>query len=230
MTQRITDAHQTPLTLEKRGCKFRPVESSTGVDGRSARWMGHSGTGRGRFLQIPEGASRMKKLLVVFGMITLVGCGGGGGSSPTPVATPTPAPPAAAITATGNGALVLHPSINRTFAIAMETPLRIRETAGGTADWNFARMAFFLNGREIERVEAGADVIRTAGATRITPNANSAYNLVFRFNSDDFDRIDITLGFTDVNTGRQFTAAVDGSTFTDVNLSLTPLFRKTNPL
>ncbi len=164
-------------------------------------------------------------ILVVLGMVFLVGCGGSSPSAPTPVAVATPTPAAAAIAATGNGALVIHPSANRTFSIAMETPLRIRETGGGTADWNFARMAFFLNGREIERIEAGADVIRTAGATRITPNSNTAYNLVFRFNSDDFDRIDITLGFSDVNTGRQFTTTVDGATFTDVNLSLTPLFR-----
>jgi hypothetical protein len=66
-------------------------------------------------------------------------------------------------------------------------------------------------------------------ATRITPNANSAYNLIFRFNSDNFDRIDITLGFTDVNTGRSFTAAIDFNSFTDVNLSLTPLFRGVRP-
>ena len=107
----------------------------------------------------------------------------------------------------------------------METPIRVRETGGGTADWNFARLAFFRRGVEIERVEAGADVIRTAGATRITPSSNSAYNLIFRFNSDDFDRLDITLGFTDINTARQFTTLVPGTSFTDVNISLTPLFR-----
>lgn len=167
----------------------------------------------------------MKKSLVVLAMMAAVGCGGGSSSSPTPVVVATPTPAAAAIAGTANGALVLHPSLNPTFAIAMETPIRIRETGGGTADWNFARMAFFLNGREIERVEAGADTIRAAGATRITPSANSAYNLVFRFNSDDFDRIDLILGFSDVNTGRQFTVAVDTNAFTDVNFSLNPMFR-----
>lgn len=166
----------------------------------------------------------MKKSLVVLAIMA-VGCGGGSSSSPTPVVVATPTPAPAAITATANGALVLHPSSNRTFSIAMETPVRIRETGGGTADWNFARLSFFRGGREIERLEAGAEVIRTAGATRITPNANSAYNLVFRFNSDDFERFDLTLGFSDVNTGRQFTVAVDTNGFTDVNISLTPLFR-----
>lgn len=155
------------------------------------------------------------------------GCGGSSPSSPTPVVVATPTPPAAAITATGNGALVLHPSIVSAFAIAMETPIRIRETAGGAADWNFARLAFFRRGVEIERLEAGADTIRAAGASRIIGNSDAAYNLLFRFNSDDFDRIDITLGFTDVNTGRQFTTLVVG--FTDVNISLTPLFKGIRP-
>lgn len=168
----------------------------------------------------------MKKSMVILAMVVAVGCGGGGSStSPTPAAVPTPTPAAAAIAGTANGALVLHPSLNPAFSVAMETPIRIRETGGGTADWNFARMAFFLNGREVERVEAGATIIQAAGATRITPNANSTYNLIFRFNSDDFDRIDLTLGFSDVNTGRQFTVAVDTNAFTDVNISLTPLFR-----
>ena len=166
----------------------------------------------------------MKKLLMVLTAIS-AGCGGGSSPTPIPAAVATPTPAAAAVTATGNGALVLHPSANRSFSVAMETPIRVRETGGGTADWNFARLAFFRRGVEIERLEVGADVIRTAGATRITPNSNSAYNLIFRFNSDDFDRLDITLGFTDINTGRQFTALVPGSSFTDVNISLTPLFR-----
>ena len=158
-------------------------------------------------------------------MAISIGCGGGSPSSPTPVAVPTPTPAAAAVTATGNGALVLHPSAIRTFGVAMETPIRVRETGGGTADWNFARMAFFRGNTEIERVEVGADIIRTAGATRIAPSSNAAYNLVFRFNSDDFDRIDITLGFADIVTGRQFTALVPFNSFTDVNISLTPLLR-----
>ena len=162
--------------------------------------------------------------------IIAVGCGGGTSSSPTPVAIPTPTPAAAAVTATGNGNLVLHPSANPAFGLAMETPIRVRETGGGTADWNFARLAFFRNNREIERIEVGADVIRTAGATRIGANSDGSYRLVFRFNSDDFDRIDITLGFSDLSTARQFTAVVPFNSFTDVALSLTPLFRNSTPM
>lgn len=152
-------------------------------------------------------------------------CGGSSSTSPTPVAVPTPTPPAAAVTATGNGVLVLHPSLNPTFGVAMETPIRVRETGGGTADWNFARLSFFKSGREIERVEAGADTIAAAGAARINPNSDKTYNLLFRFNSSDFDDIQITLGFADAVTGRQITATVSLSSFTDVNVSFTPLLR-----
>jgi hypothetical protein len=46
---------------------------------------------------------------------------------------------------------------------------------------------------------------------------------VFRFNSQDFDRIDITLGFSDVKDARQFSIVVPGNSFTSVDINLTPL-------
>lgn len=168
----------------------------------------------------------MKKLMwAVAALGVAYGCGGGSSTAPTPVAVATPTPAAAAVTATGNGALVLHPSASRTFTYGIETPVRVRETGGGTADWNFARLAFFLGSREIERVEIGATDIRTAGVTRISPSSDATYRLGFRFNSDDFDRIDITLGFADVATGRQFTVLVPFNSFSDVLFSNTPLLR-----
>jgi hypothetical protein len=105
----------------------------------------------------------------------------------------------------------------------MEMPVRIRETGGGTADWNFARLAFFRRGVEIERVEIGATAISAAGVTRITPNSNAAYTLTFRFNSDNFDRIDVTLGFGDIATARQFTALIPFEQFSCCNISTVPL-------
>ena len=167
----------------------------------------------------------MRKLAVLALLLALPGCGGGGNNVTTPPVTQPPTP-AAAITTAGAGSLVLHPSINPTFAIAMETPIRITETAGGSADWGFARMSLFLNGREIERAELGATDIRAAGFGRIGANSNGVYKVVFRFNSDDFDRIDMTLGFSDAKDGRQFTTTAAGTTFTDVTLSFTPLSLK----
>jgi hypothetical protein len=148
------------------------------------------------------------------------------GSSPTsPPPPPTPPPtPAAAITATGSGALVVHPSLDSRFGFALETPIRITETGGGSADWDFARISIFKSGAEIERYELGADVIDKAGYKRITAKSDKVYTVVYRLNSDDFDRVDITLGFGDLKDARQFTAAVPFGSFTGVNLSLTPMF------
>ena len=163
----------------------------------------------------------MRRLAALSLFLALAACDGDDGVRATP--PPPPLPPAATITAAGSGALVLHPSLNPTYAIAMETPIRITETAGGSADWGFARLSFFLNGREVERAELSANDIRAAGFGRIAANSNAVYNVIFRFNSDDFDRLDLTLGFSDVRDGRQFTVTVSGNTFTDVNIGLNPL-------
>jgi hypothetical protein len=160
--------------------------------------------------------------------LSLSGCGSSGGSSsPTPVTQP-PAP-AASITAAGAGALVLHPSLNPVFGVAMETPIRITETGGGTADWNFARMQIFRRGAEVERLELTATTIAAAGATRIAASSTTTRNVIFRFNTDDFDNIVITLGFADLKDGRQFQANVSFGTFSDVTVSVTPLTRRYSP-
>lgn len=156
------------------------------------------------------------------GLTAILSCGGGSGA-PTPVTTTLPPVPSAAITSTGEGALVIHPSLDTRFGFALETPIRITETTGGTADWNFARIAFFRNGAEIERNELGSDTIRAAGFGRIAARSNQLVRVAFRLNSDDFDRVDITLGFGDVKDGRQFTALVPFTSFTDVTISPTPL-------
>jgi hypothetical protein len=166
----------------------------------------------------------MKKLaLGALALSLLAGCG----SSPTEPPPPPPPPPtpAANITATGGGNLVVHPSIDPTYAVALEAPIRIIESAGGSADWNYARLALFLRGSEIERAEIGAGTIEAAGYTRIGVNSNQVYRTIFRFNSDDFDRFDVTLGFTDRKDGRTFTVAVPAQSFPDVALSFTPMSR-----
>jgi hypothetical protein len=84
----------------------------------------------------------------------------------------------------GNGALVIHPSLDSRFGCALETPMRITETAGGTADWNFARFHTFLAGREVERNEIGSDVIRNAGYGRVAASSNQTVTALFRINSD----------------------------------------------
>jgi hypothetical protein len=155
-------------------------------------------------------------------MMGAMGCGGG--STPTAPPVPTPPPtPAVTITANGEGNLVIHPSLDTRFTFALETPIRITETAGGTADWNFARISYFQAGREIERYELGSNDIRAAGVSRISARSNQLMRIAFRNNSDEFDRVDIVLGFADLRDGRQFTVQVPATSFTDVSISLTPL-------
>jgi hypothetical protein len=130
-----------------------------------------------------------------------------------------------AITAIGEGTLVLHPSISPTYTFTLETPVRIQETGGGTADWNFARFSVIKSGREVERGEIGSDVIRAAGYSRIQARANSLYTLYFRFNSDDFDDLQLTLGFADLKDARQFTVNVNTGWSSTVVVSPTPASR-----
>jgi hypothetical protein len=172
----------------------------------------------------------MLRRFLAVGLLAVLGaCGGGGdggGGGGGTVVAPTRD---AAITANGSGALVLHPSINPTYFFALETPIRIQETGGGTADWNFARFSILRAGREVERGEIGSDVIRNNGWGRIGANSNAVYNVIFRFNSNDFDTISVTLGFADVATGRQFQAVIPESSFSGATLSLTPLKRPIDP-
>jgi hypothetical protein len=164
----------------------------------------------------------LTRTAALLALIGLSACGGGSGPhDPTPPTT-QPATPSATITAVGAGALTVHPSADRRYAIAIETPIRLSETAGGTADWNFARISTFMAGKEIERFELGSDVIRNSGYSRVAARSNNVVTLYFRQNSDDFDRLDITLGFSDLKDARQFTVPVPFGTFADVNLSFTP--------
>lgn len=167
------------------------------------------------------GLAFLRCLVVATIAVGLPSCGGDT-VAPPPPPTPPP-PPAAVVTGTGAGSLVLHPSRDARFTFAMATPIRIAETAGGAADWGFARIQFFNRGAEVERTELTATDIRAAGYGRIPANSSQVYNVVFRFNSQDFDRIDITLGFSDVKDARQFSVAVPGSTFTSVDINFDPL-------
>jgi hypothetical protein len=153
-----------------------------------------------------------------------LGLPGCGGDKVTNVTPPTTLPPvhAAAISSVGAGLLVVHPSADPRWSFALETPIRITETGGGNADWNFARLSSLRKGKEIERNEIGADVIRAAGFSRVAANTNKVYAVYFHINHDDFDDLVMTLGFGDIKDGRQFTTDVAGSTFDGVDISIIP--------
>lgn len=154
-------------------------------------------------------------------VLALAACGGG--SSPTAPVVTTPPRPAVSITATGSGAVVLHPSVVPQYKVALLTPIRIVEGGGGSASWDFARMSIVNNGVEVERTELGATDISAAGFSTIAANSNLVYTPFFRFNSQTFNAINITLGFTDKKDGRQLTVAVPFGSFSGVQASLTPL-------
>src|SRR5262249_31416101 len=72
---------------------------------------------------------------------------------------PPPPPPAAVIAANGEGALVVHPSADPAYGVALEAPVSVHETAGGAALWASARFSLYKDGVLIEASEMGADPI-----------------------------------------------------------------------
>jgi len=163
--------------------------------------------------------------LVLSLIVTLAACGGGGGGSPTTPSTPPPTP-AAAIEANGDGLLVLHPSLTPSWSYKLYVPIKIRETSGGTATWNFARVSLWRNGAEVERGEIGSNILaQPPDWTSIAARQNTSYALVYGFNSNDFDRVTMVLGFSDKKDGRQFTSEVPWTSFSGVDISIVPMSR-----
>ena len=130
---------------------------------------------------------------------------------------------AAAVTSTGDGLLVVHPSAEPAWAWALEAPVRIAEHAGGSANWNWARISIFRDGQEVERAEIGSDGLSEAGVSTIAANSAQTYTLVFRLNSNVIDFFILELSFTDLKDGREFPSGVPFETFTGVGGSLAPL-------
>jgi hypothetical protein len=165
--------------------------------------------------------SAIRTGVAAFGLAALSGCGGDSSTPPTTLPTPPPTP-AATITAAGESDLVVHPSADSRFAFALETPVRLIETTGGTADWNFARLSVLRGTTELERYELTAVDIDRAGFKHISARSNQLVRIVFRVNHDDFDHLDMVLGFGDLKDSRQFTVAVTAG-WTQVTGSPTPL-------
>lgn len=154
-------------------------------------------------------------------VLALSACGSDKIVNPPP--PPPSTPPAASISATGAGAIVLHQSLDSRYGYALETPVKITESGGGSASWDFVRYQIYLSGKEIERYELGSNDISSAGYHLIAANSSKTYTILYRQNSEDFDRIDITLGFSDQKDARPFTVAVPFTSFPDVTFSVTPL-------
>jgi hypothetical protein len=158
--------------------------------------------------------------VLAFGLLLFSGCGDDPVTPPPP--PPPPPTPAAAIEVSGNGDIVLHPSADSRFAIAVEFPIQIRETGGGTAVWNFFRVSWFRNGIEIERAEQGADAIAAAGFRNVGARATVSADVIIRQNSSNWDDLRILLGFADNKDGRNFEHELDLGDFDGVVIDLTP--------
>ncbi len=156
--------------------------------------------------------------------LAAAGCGGGGGTtSPTPPPT-LPPTPSAVVTGTGNGVITVAPSAFSTWCCALRMPIRVAETAGGRAKWDFARLQLLSAGVEVERAEIGSTVLASPpDVTNIEGNSSLTVALIFRVNAPDFDTLRLTLGMTDKTTGRAFNVDVPFNTFSDVVLSNIPL-------
>src|SRR5262245_45809049 len=107
----------------------------------------------------------MKRVLSIVVLALASACSGS-------AAAPTPPAPAAAVQGLGEGSLILHPSADARFGIAIDFPVRVRETAGGSAGWNFARLSLILRGAEIERNELGHDALVAAGIQNVMANSS----------------------------------------------------------
>ena len=169
----------------------------------------------------------MRRQLAVLGLgflLCLSACGGGS-STPTTPSTPVPVTPSATIDASGSGNIEVHPSSLSGFGAALVTPIRIHETAGGKADWTYARYSATLKGVELERKEFTSDSLISGGISKITASQNVVYSLAFHVNATNFDNIIITLGFADLKDGRQFSTQVPLSSFSGVVSSPTPASR-----
>ena len=163
---------------------------------------------------------RLKLAFLAVSCLMFSACGGGS-SSPTPVTT-LPPTPNATIETVGAGRIEVHPSAVSSHAVAVVFPISIRETAGGSANWNFMRVSYLLEGREIERAERTATEISATGASNIGPRASVTQNVTLRSNSNDWDDVTITLGFSDKKDGRQFTTNVPFNSFSGVILDFSP--------
>ena len=163
-----------------------------------------------------------------FGVVTLLflaGCGDGGSNSPTQSTPPPPPPiPSAVVQATGSGTITIHPSIDRRFFFAFKYPIRVRETGGGTATWNFFRVSFFNNAREVERYELTANDIRSAGYSDIAARSDQTIEITARSNvrAGGFDDIQLLTEFADKKDGTVQQSNISLGSFDGVRVSLTP--------
>ncbi len=132
-------------------------------------------------------------LLLGLAMTGLPACGGGGTSTPTPVG---PSQANIVVTQTSQAQVCLSPLAS--FNLRLAIPIRITESAGLGANFNFVRLQLLRGGVEIERQEIGASSITAGlGTNRVAANATINAPLRMDFNTSNFDNFNLLFNFTD---------------------------------
>jgi len=134
-------------------------------------------------------APRSMAVVAALSLVLSVTACGGSTSSPTPVNT---GPSRATITATfSNAVWGLSPRVGFNYRLAFD--LTIRESAGLSAKLNFLRADFRDgNGNNIERQEAGSNVLSTLAASGTLTD-----RILVDFNDGRASSALITINFTD---------------------------------
>src|SRR5438874_5353547 len=108
-------------------------------------------------------------LLLSLGLTGLLqACGGGGGGGTTTPSAPTgPSQANIVVTQTAQAQVCISPLAS--FNLRLAIPVRITESAGMAANFNFIRLQLLRGGVEIERQEVGStSIIAGLGSNRLS--------------------------------------------------------------
>jgi len=142
----------------------------------------------------------MRKLTSFLASLALAGlaaCGGGGGGSSTAPTAPTgPSQASIVVTQTGQAQVCVSPLASYNLRLAI--PIRVTESAGMGASFNFIRLQLMRGGVEVEREEVGAtSIIAGLGSNRLAASGTIQAPLRIDFNSSNFDNFNLLFNFTD---------------------------------
>jgi hypothetical protein len=140
----------------------------------------------------------LTRITVALALAGLAACGGGGGGGSTTAPTAPTGPTQASITVTQTGQAQVCVSPLASFNLRLAIPIRITESAGMGANFNFIRLQLLRGGVEIERQEVGStSIIAGLGSNRLAASGNVSAPLRMDFNSSNFDNFNLLFNFTD---------------------------------